>query len=73
MSNSCSVNGPGRPKHSDPPVVLSLRIPESLRARVDDYAELQGVSRNQAGAMLLTLALFPAASSGYNPRTGEFE
>ena len=65
------MSRPGPPKHSDPPTVLSLRVPASLVERVDSWAAARGVSRNQAGAALLNSALAPP-SGGYNPQTGAF-
>ena len=64
-------NRPGRPRHDDPPVVLTLRLPASLRDSVDQFAQMHGVSRNMAGRRLLAMALEPA--SGYNPLIGEYD
>lgn len=62
---------PGPPPYADPPTVVTFRVPASLVERIDSWAAARGVSRNQAGAVLLQSALAPP-SGGYNPQTGTF-
>lgn len=79
MSNECTQdssespkNRGGRPKRIDSPTVLTFKVPAVLAERVDSWAAARGLTRNQAGAELLTLALTPP-SGGYNPQTGTFQ
>ena len=68
MSNEFSVVSESSPKSVR---VLTFKVPTWLAERVDSYAAMRGMTRNQAGAQLLTAALSPP-SGGYNPQTGKF-
>jgi hypothetical protein len=50
--------GPGRPKLA-PTQVMSLRLPLPLIERVERFARMNGISRNQAGSRLIQLGLSP--------------
>jgi hypothetical protein len=48
--------GPGRPKLA-PTQVMPLRLPLPLIERVERFARMNGISRNQAGARLIERGL----------------
>lgn len=70
--NTSKKRGGGRPKRIDATTIVAFRVPEDLAARLDSWAAVRGLNRNQAGLQLLQLALTPP-SGGYNPITGAFQ